>query len=153
MKVRNITGLVDTDTMTREDFECLAYIINNYKRESVSAMVRHTGYSKFRVTALMRTFGLDRNRTAFASVGKEEKKVVDNITNEARLADMAIEREQMKRSREFEHKQRLEELKQKVNSARRLLIVSHPYKIHPSLGVSEWEQAMFDYYKELYLWE
>ncbi len=50
------------------------------------------------------------------------------------------------------HAQRLLALYTKVTKASDK-VVEHPYRLQPSLGVTQREKALFAYYEELYLWE
>lgn len=51
------------------------------------------------------------------------------------------------------HIDKLDNLARKANHASRTKVVAHPYQLQPSLALTEWEQAMFDLYREQYLWK
>ena len=49
------------------------------------------------------------------------------------------------------HKERLERLRKRVAKADKTTIVAFPYRLQPSLAVTEYEMAMFDLYSEMFL--
>lgn len=49
------------------------------------------------------------------------------------------------------HEERLERLRRRVAKADKTTIVSFPYRLQPSLAVTEYEMAMFDLYEEMFL--
>lgn len=49
------------------------------------------------------------------------------------------------------HDERLERLRRRVAKADKTTIVAFPYKLQPSLAVTEYEMAMFDLYEEMFL--
>lgn len=49
------------------------------------------------------------------------------------------------------HEERLERLRKRVARADKTTIVSFPYRLQPSLGVTERELLLFEKYKLLYL--
>lgn len=51
------------------------------------------------------------------------------------------------------HEARLEELWRKAQAASGSKVVEHPYRLHPTLGVTERERALFNYYRERFLWK
>lgn len=49
------------------------------------------------------------------------------------------------------HEERLERLRRRVAKADKTTIVAFPYRLQPSLAVTEYEMAMFDMYEEMFL--
>lgn len=49
------------------------------------------------------------------------------------------------------HEERLERLRKRVARADKTTIVAFPYRLQPSLAVTEYEIAMFDLYGEMFL--
>ena len=49
------------------------------------------------------------------------------------------------------HEERLERLRRRVAKADKTKIVAFPYRLQPSLAVTEYEMAMFDLYGEMFL--
>ena len=49
------------------------------------------------------------------------------------------------------HEERLERLRKRVAKADKTTIVTFPYRLQPSLSVTEYEMAMFDLYSEMFL--
>ena len=49
------------------------------------------------------------------------------------------------------HEERLEQLRRRVAKADKTTIVAFPYRLQPSLAVTEYEMAMFDLYSEMFL--
>ena len=49
------------------------------------------------------------------------------------------------------HEERLERLRRRVAKADKTTIVAFPYRLQPSLAVTEYEMAMFDLYCEMFL--
>ena len=49
------------------------------------------------------------------------------------------------------HEERLERLRKRVAKADKTKIVAFPYRLQPSLAVTEYEMAMFDLYGEMFL--
>lgn len=49
------------------------------------------------------------------------------------------------------HEERLERLRRRVAKADKTTIVAFPYRLQPSLAVTEYEMAMFDLYDEMFL--
>ena len=49
------------------------------------------------------------------------------------------------------HEERLERLRRRVAKADKTTIVAFPYRLQPSLAVTEYEMAMFDLYGEMFL--
>ena len=49
------------------------------------------------------------------------------------------------------HEERLERLRKRVAKADKTTIVAFPYRLQPSLAVTEYEMAMFDLYEEMFL--
>lgn len=49
------------------------------------------------------------------------------------------------------HEERLERLRRRVAKADKTTIVAFPYRLQPSLAVTEYEMAMFDLYEEMFL--
>lgn len=49
------------------------------------------------------------------------------------------------------HEERLERLRRRAARADKTTIVAFPYRLTPSLAVTEYEIAMFDLYREMFL--
>ena len=49
------------------------------------------------------------------------------------------------------HEERSERLRRRVAKADKTTIVAFPYRLQPSLAVTEYEMAMFDPYMEMFL--
>lgn len=131
--------------MTKEDYDVLAFVVNNHKGKSQASMCRETGLSKYLLVALMKTFGLNK-QSGYAHCGGDDNEDVVQSTQAQEKAK--------RRLSEFEkHRIRLAWYRRKLSRADREKIVDYPYQLLPSLGVTAYEQAYFEYLKELYLWQ
>lgn len=67
-----------------------------------------------------------------------------------RMTIEEVERLQRERKRHKAHRKRLKDLQKATTTASRTKIA---YKMKVGWNVTEWEEAMFKYYAELYLWK
>lgn len=148
MKVNSETKLVHVKTMTSSDYDALAWVINNCATSTMEQMVRATGLSRHKLGAMMRTFGIVKRDGVYAMVGKPVTELTQGQTQEPqgrkRREKTAAERKRIRR------KWALRKVDKQIVTATDK-VVTHPYRLQPSLGVTEREQLLFEKYKLLYL--
>ena len=148
MKVNWETRLVRVNTMTSSDYEALAYVVKNYATSTREQMVKATGLSLCKLDAVMRTFGITKHYGVYAMA----KKPVAELTKEKKQE--AQERRRRKRTpserNRIMRKWALRKVERQIAMATDKVVV-YPYRLQPSLGVTEREQLLFEKYKLLYL--
>ena len=148
MKVNWETKLVHVNTMTSSDYDALAYVVKNYATSTREQMMKATGLSRYKLDAMMRTFGIAKHDGVYSMSGKpvaDLAKVQDKEAHERRRR----ERTPSERNR-IMRKWALRKVDRQIATATDKVVV-YPYRLHPSLGVTEREQLLFEKYKLLYL--
>ena len=148
MKVNWETRLVRVNTMTSSDYDALAYVVKNYATSTREKMAKATGLSLCKIDAMMRTFGITKHYGVYAMEGKP---VPD-------LPKVQEQEERKRRRREktpsecsrIRRKWALRKVDRQIATATDKVVV-YPYRLQPSLGVTEREQLLFEKYKLLYL--
>ena len=148
MKVNWETMLVRVNTMTSSDYDALAYVVKNCATSTREQMSKATGLSRYKLDAMMRTFGIAKRDGVYAM----SVKPVDDLTK-------VHEKEAQKRRRRektpsecnrIRRKWALRNVDRQIATATDKVVV-YPYRLQPSLGVTEREQLLFEKYKLLYL--
>ena len=130
--------LVRVNTMTSSDYDALAYVVKNCATSTRDQMVKATGLSRYKLDAMMRTFGIAKHDGVYAKTGKT-------------VADLTQGQEQEAlRRRRIRRKWALRKVDKQIATATDK-VVTHPYRLQPSLGVTEKELLLFEKYKLLYL--
>lgn len=148
MKVNSETKLVHVKTMTSSDYDALAWVINNCATSTMEQMVKATGLSQYKLDAMMRTFGIVKRDGVYAMVGKPVAELTQRQEQEA-LGRRRRERTPSERRR-IRRKWALRKVDRQMATATDKVVV-YPYRLQPSLGVTEREQLLFEKYKLLYL--
>ena len=148
MKVNWETKLVRVNTMTGGDYDALAYVVKNCATSTREQMSKATGLSRYKLDAMMRTFGISKHDGVYAMNRKpvsELTKMQEQETKERRRMEKTpSERNRIMRRWE------LRKLERQIDTATEK-VVAYPYRLQPSLGVTEKEQLLFEKYKLLYL--
>ena len=148
MKVNWETKLVRLNTMTSSDYDALAYVVKNCATSTREQMMKATGLSRYKLDAMMRTFGISKHDGVYAMAGKP----VADLTK----VQEKEERERRRRKKtpsecsRIRRKWALRKLDSQIATATDKVVV-YPYRLQPSLGVTEREQLLFQKYKLLYL--
>lgn len=130
--------LVRVNTMTSSDYDALAYVVKNCATSTRDQMVKATGLSRYKLDAMMRTFGIAKHDGVYTMAGKP-------------VADLTQGQEQEAlRRRRIRRKWALRKVDRQIATATDKVVV-YPYRLQPSLGVTEREQLLFEKYKLLYL--
>ena len=148
MKVNWETMLVRVNTMTSSDYDALAYVLKNCATSTREQMSKATGLSRYKLDAMMRTFGIAKHDGVYSMSGKpvaDLTKVQDKEAHERRRR----ERTPSERNR-IMRKWALRKVDRQIAMATDKVVV-YPYMLQPSLGVTEREQLLFEKYKLLYL--
>lgn len=148
MKINWETMLVHVNTMTSSDYDSLAYVVKNYATSTREQMSKATGLSRYKLDAMMRTFGIAKHDGVYAMAGKP---VAD-------LTQVKEQESQERRRREKTPSERnrimrrwaLRKVDRQIAAATDKVVV-YPYRLQPSLGVTEREQLLFEKFKLLYL--
>ena len=148
MKVNWETRLVRVNTMTSSDYDALAYVVKNYYTSTREQMSKATGLSLCKLDAMMRTFGITKHDGVYAMAGKpvtDLTQVQEKETQERRRSERTpSERNSIMR------RWSLRKVDRQIATATDKVVV-YPYRLQPSLGVTEREQLLFEKYKLLYL--
>lgn len=140
--------LVRVNTMTSSDYDALAYVIKNYATSTREQMIKATGLSRYKLDAMMRTFGIAKRDGVYSMTGKtvaELTKVQEQEAHERKRREKTpSERNRIMR------KWALRKIDRQIAKATDKVVV-YPYRLQPSLGVTEREQLLFEKYKLLYL--
>ena len=148
MKINWETKLVRVNTMTSSDYDALAYVLKNCATSTREQMSKATGLSRYKLDAMMRTFGISKHDGVYAMDRKpvsDLTKVHEQETKERRRREKTpSERNRIMR------KWALRKVDRQIATATDKVVV-YPYRLQPSLGVTEREQLLFEKYKILYL--
>ena len=148
MKVNWETMLVRVNTMTSSDYEALAYVVKNCATSTREQMAKATGLSRYKLDAMMRTFGISKHDGVYAMSGKpvaDLTQVQEQETQERRRRERTPSERNM-----IMRKWALRKVDRQIAKATDKVVV-YPYRLQPSLGVTEREQLLFEKYKLLYL--
>ena len=148
MKVNWETKLVHVNTMTSGDYDALAYVVKNYATSTREQMMKATGLSRYKLDAMMRTFGITKHDGVYSMAGKP----VDDLTKvQEQEAQERRRRERTPSERNMiMRKWALRKIDRQIATATDKVVL-YPYRLQPSLGVTEREQLLFEKYKLLYL--
>ena len=148
MKVNWETMLVHVNTMTNSDYDALAYVLKNCSTSTREQMSNATGLSRYKLDAMMRTFGIAKRDGVYSMAGKpvsDLTKVQEKKAQERRRREKTPSERKM-----IMRKWALRKLDRQIAKATDKVVV-YPYRLQPSLGVTEREQLLFEKYKILYL--
>ena len=148
MKINWETKLVRVNTMNSSDYDALAYVIKNCATSTREQMSKETGLSRYKLDAMVRTFGISKHDGVYAMAGKpvsDLTKVQEQETHERRRRKKTPSERNMIRRR-----WELRKVDREIATATDKVVV-YPYRLQPSLGVTEREQLLFEKYKLLYL--
>ena len=140
--------LVHVNTMTSGDYDALAYVVKNCATSTREQMSKATGLSRYKLDAMMRTFGISKHDGVYAMAGKpvaDLKQVQEQEAHERRRR-----KKTPSESNEIRRRWALRKVDMQIAKATDKVVV-YPYRLHPSLGVTEREQLLFEKYKLLYL--
>ena len=134
MKINWETKLVRVNTMTGSDYDALAYVVKNFATSTREQMSKATGLSRYKLDAMMRTFGISKHDGVYAM---DRKPVAD-------LTKMQEQEAQERRRREKTPSERnrimrrwaLRKVDRQIATATDNVVV-YPYRLQPSLGVTE----------------
>ena len=148
MKVNWETMLVRVNTMTSSDYDALAYVVKNFATSTREQMSKATGLSRYKLDAMMRTFGIAKRDGVYAM----SVKPVDDLTKvHEKEAQERRRREKTPSERNrIMRRWALRKVDRQIAAATDKVVV-YPYRLQPSLGVTEREQLLFEKYKLLYL--
>lgn len=148
MRVNWETKLMRVNTMTSSDYDALAYVAKNCATSTRDQMAKATGLSRYKLDAMMRTFGITKHDGVYAMVGKPVTYLTQKQEQEPqerkRREKTPLERNRIRR------KWALRKVDKQIATATDK-VVTHPYRLQPSLGVTEKELLLFEKYKLLYL--
>ena len=148
MKINWETKLVRVNTMTGNDYDSLAYVVKNFATSTREQMSKATGLSRYKLDAMMRTFGISKHDGVYSMAGKhvaDLTKVQEQKEQERRRSEKTpSERDRIMR------RWALRKVDRQIATATDKVVV-YPYRLQPSLGVTEREQLLFEKYKLLYL--
>ena len=148
MKVNWETKLVHVNTMNGSDYDALAYVVKNCATSTREQMSKATGLSRYKLDAMMRTFGIAKRDGLYSMVGKP---VADLTKVQEKEAQERRRREKTPSERNrIMRKWALRKVDRQIATATDKVVV-YPYRLQPSLGVTEREQLLFEKYKILYL--
>ena len=142
------TKLVRVNTMTSSDYDALAYVVKNCATSTREQMMKATGLSRYKLDAMMRTFGISKHDGVYAMSGKPVAELTQCQEKE--------EHERRRREKTPSERNRIMRRWALRNVDRQIAtatdkVVAFPYRLQPSLGVTEREQLLFEKYKLLYL--
>lgn len=146
MKVDWETKLVRVNTMTSSDYDALAYVAKNCATSTREKMVKATGLSRYKLDAMMRTFGIAKHDGVYAMAGKPVADLTQGQEQEAcgRRKKTPSERNRIRR------RWALRKVDRQIATATDKVVV-YPYRLQPSLRVTDRELLLFEKYKLLYL--
>ena len=111
-------------------------------------MSKATGLSRYKLDAMMRTFGISKHDGVYAMAVKP---VADLTKGQEQKAQERRRREKTPSERNrIMRKWALRKVDRQIATATDKVVV-YPYRLQPSLGVTEREQLLFEKYKILYL--
>lgn len=136
------------NTMTSSDYDALAYVLKNCATSTREQMIKATGLSRYKLDAMMRTFGISKRDGVYSMAGKP---VADLTKCKEQEAHERRRREKTPSERNrIMRKWALRKVDRQIATATDKVVV-YPYRLQPSLGVTEREQLLFEKYKLLYL--
>lgn len=148
MKINWETKLVRVNTMNSSDYDALAYVVKNCATSTREQMMKATGLSRYKLDAMMRTFGIAKHDGVYAMAGKPVADLTQCQEQEAH------ERRRRKKTpsecNRIRRRWALRKVDRQIATATDNVVV-YPYRLQPSLGVTEREQLLFEKYKLLYL--
>ena len=148
MKINWETRLVHVNTMTSSDYDALAYVVKNYSTSTREQMVKATGLSLCKIDAMMRTFGITKHYGVYAMA---KKPVAELTKGKEQEAQERRRREKTPSERDMIMRRwALRKVDRQIATATDKVVL-YPYRLQPSLGVTEREQLLFEKYKLLYL--
>lgn len=148
MKVNWETMLVRLNTMTSSDYDALAYVVKNYATSTREQMIKATGLSRYKLDAMMRTFGISKHDGVYSMAGKP---VADLTQGQEQKAQERRRREKTPSERNsIMRRWALRKVDRQIATATDKVVV-YPYRLQPSLGVTERELLLFEKFKLLYL--
>ena len=134
--------------MTSRDYDALAYVVKNYATSTREQMIKETGLSRYKLDAMMRTFGIAKRDGVYSMAGKpvaDLKQVHEQEAHERRRKEKTpSERNRIMR------RWALRKIDRQIAMSTDKVVV-YPYRLQPSLGVTEREQLLFEKFKLLYL--
>ena len=148
MKINWETKLVRVNTMNGSDYDALAYVVKNCATSTREQMMKATGLSRYKLDAMMRTFGISKRDGLYSMVGKpvaDLTKVQEKEAQERRRMEKTPSERNM-----IMRRWALRKVDRQIAMATDKVVV-YPYRLQPSLGVTEREQLLFEKYKILYL--
>ena len=135
-------------SVRRSDYDALAYVVKNFATSTREQMIKATGLSRYKLDAMMRTFGISKHDGVYSMAGKpvyELTKVKEQEAQERRRREKTpSERKRIMR------RWALRKVDRQIATATDKVVV-YPYRLQPSLGVTEREQLLFEKFKLLYL--
>ena len=148
MKINWETKLVRVNTMTSGDYDALAYVVKNFATSTREQMSKATGLSRYKLDAMMRTFGIAKHDGVYAM----DRKPVSDLTKVHEQETKERRRREKTQSERNSIMRRwaLRKVERQIATATDKVVV-YPYMLQPSLGVTEREQLLFQKYKLLYL--
>ena len=148
MKINWETKLVRVNTMTSSDYDALAYLVKNFATSTREQMIKATGLSRYKLDAMMRTFGISKRDGVYSMAGKPVAGLTQvqeqEVQERRRRKKTPSERDKIMR------RWALRKVDRQIATATDKVVV-YPYRLQPSLGVTEREQLLFEKYKILYL--
>lgn len=148
MKVNWETMLVRVNTMTSSDYDALAYVVKNCATSTRDKMMKATGLSRYKLDAMMRTFGISKHDGVYAMAGKP---VADLTQGQEQETQERRRREKTpSESNRIMRRWALRKVDRQIATSNDKVVL-YPYRLQPSLGVTEREQLLFEKYKLLYL--
>ena len=148
MKINWETKLVRVNTMNSGDYDALAYVVKNYATSTREQMIKATGLSRYKLDAMMRTFGISKHDGVYAMAGKPVSDL--NQCQEQKAQERRRREKTPSECSRIRRKWALRKLDRQIATATDKVVV-YPYRLQPSLGVTEREQLLFEKYKLLYL--
>ena len=148
MKINWETKLVRVNTMNSSDYDALAYVVKNCATSTREQMSKATGLSRYKLDAMMRTFGIAKHDGVYAM----DRKPVSDLTKVQEQETKGRRRREKTPSERNRIMRRwaLRKVDRQIATATDKVVV-YPYRLQPSLGVTEKEQLLFEKYKLLYL--
>ena len=148
MKINWETKLVRVNTMTGSDYDALAYVVKNYATSTRGQMSKATRLSRYKLDAMMRTFGISKHDGVYAM---NRKPIADLTQCQEQETKERRRREKTPSERDrIMRRWALRKVDRQIATATDKVVV-YPYRLQPSLGVTEREQLLFEKYKLLYL--
>ena len=148
MKINWEKKLVRINTMTSSDYDALAYVIKNFATSTREQMSKAIGLSRYKLDAMMRTFGIAKRDGVYSMAVKPvadlTKGQEQEVHERRRMEKTPSERNRIMR------RWALRKVDRQIAAATDKVVV-YPYRLQPSLGVTEREQLLFEKFKLLYL--